>query len=125
MFKRTKRCRSTSVPGLYLLTYTFLLQLHITQGSTNMQCPSMGAAWCASCDAGYTLQTPSDGAYSCALNECSCPNGVGAQGGDCAAMGQVHCTSCNEGFGLFVGAAYDGRPSCQTLSNIAAYAAML
>jgi hypothetical protein len=51
----------------------------------------------------------------CAVNVCTCENGIGAQGTDCATHETLSCTSCDNGF--YLNAQSSTLPSCTAIST--------
>ena len=64
---------------------------------TGAACTGNGAAMCASCNSGFTINAQRT---RCALKVCSCPNGTPKIGAACAVHGAAMCASCNSGFSI-------------------------
>ena len=58
-------------------------------GTTNVACPDLEKATCASCDTGYYLENK-----ACKKNNCECSGGVAAQGSLCWGDGKDVCVKC-------------------------------
>ena len=85
---------------------------------TGVHCPTNGVAKCASCNPGWTInheKTKCIRTYPCscvelqqqrsapliclcAVNTCTCKNGLAQTGEHCPANGAAKCASCNAGF---------------------------
>ena len=65
--------------------------------ATGAACTTNNAVKCASCKAGYTLNTSNN---TCVANTCTCPNGTAATGATCTTNNAVKCASCPAGYTL-------------------------